>query len=260
MSSSGKAFSDEALQAYVDNQIDPATREEIEAYLGEHPEKARELEDFRRYNLGLHLLYDPVLSESIPQSMTQTQQPGRRRIWSLARAASILLAVGVGLVSGWVIRGEIPAPRSEILLTTDTLVRDAFSYHVVYTPEVRHPVEVTADQQQHLFNWLSKRLKTPVRAPNLETMGYQLLGGRLLETGNEPAAQFMYENDQGRRATLFTRHRLDSEQETAFRFASQEDINGFYWIDRDLSFVLIADSSRDDLSRLAHYVYEGLNE
>ena len=115
MSSSGKAFSDEALQAYVDNQIDPATREEIETYLGEHPEKARELEDFRRYNLGLHLLYDPVLSESIPQSMTQTQQPGRRRIWSLARAASILLAVGVGLVSGWVIRGEIPAPRSEIL-------------------------------------------------------------------------------------------------------------------------------------------------
>jgi len=81
MSSTSKTFSDEALQAYVDNQIDPATRDEIEAYLGEHPEKARELEDFRRYNLGLHLLYDPVLSESIPRSMTHLKQPRHRSAW-----------------------------------------------------------------------------------------------------------------------------------------------------------------------------------
>ena len=36
--------------------------------------------------------------------------------------------------------------------------RQAVLAHVVYSPEVRHPVEVRAAQQEHLVQWLSKRL------------------------------------------------------------------------------------------------------
>ena len=45
--------------------------------------------------------------------------------------------------------------------------RRAANAHAVYVPEVRHPVEVGADQEAHLVQWLSKRLAVPVRAPAL---------------------------------------------------------------------------------------------
>jgi anti-sigma factor RsiW len=48
--------------------------------------------------------------------------------------------------------------------------------HAAYVPEVRHPVEVAASEQQHLIAWLSKRLSRPLRAPSLDAAGYQLLG------------------------------------------------------------------------------------
>ena len=55
-----------------------------------------------------------------------------------------------------------------------------------------HPVEVGADDEQHLVNWLSKRLGVKVRAPKLDDAGMSLVGGRLLPGENGPVAQFMY--------------------------------------------------------------------
>ena len=39
--------------------------------------------------------------------------------------------------------------------------------YAVYAPEVRHPVEVAATQQEHLVQWLSKRLGRPLKVPDL---------------------------------------------------------------------------------------------
>ena len=52
--------------------------------------------------------------------------------------------------------------------------RDAMAAHVVYSPEVRHPVEVAAAEQQHLVQWLSKRLGTQLKAPVLQAQGFDL--------------------------------------------------------------------------------------
>lgn len=50
----------------------------------------------------------------------------------------------------------------------------------VYSPEVRHPVEVWALQEDHLVAWLSKRLDTTLKCPSLAELGYELVGVRLL--------------------------------------------------------------------------------
>ena len=55
----------------------------------------------------------------------------------------------------------------------------ALGAHTVFVPEVRHPVEVKADEA-HLVRWLAKRVGADVRAPALGSMGWQLMGGRLL--------------------------------------------------------------------------------
>ncbi len=110
------------------------------------------------------------------------------------------------------------------LVADRAFVRQALAAHVVYVPEVRHPVEVDAGQQQHLVAWLSKQFGATILAPALEELGFQLLGGRLLPADDKPAAQFMYQDAGGRRLTLYARRGLDGNRETAFRFAEQDGV------------------------------------
>lgn len=257
MNSVDRSISDQELQAYVDGELDSLRQLEIEQQLETNPQLAAEVADYRGYNEALHRLFDPVLDEKIPESLLPNYRPEKKYRW-LARAASILMALGMGIVLGWLARGDLmlilPTPHDE-----DIAVADAFAYHAVYTPEVRHPVEVGVDQQQHLMNWLSKRLHTPVTAPSMNALGFELLGGRLLTTENLPAAQFMYQNAEGRRMTLFLRQRKDDEPITAFEFESQGAQNAFYWIDDRLCFVLVAELPKAELLEAAHLVYAGLN-
>jgi anti-sigma factor RsiW len=125
---------------------------------------------------------------------------------------------------------------------------------------VRHPVEVGADQEAHLVAWLSKRLGAPVRAPKLEEVGYSLVGGRLLPGENGPVAHFMYQGNQGTRVTLYVRAEAIGNRETAFRYAKDNNVRVFYWVDRKLGYALSsADISKEDLFKVANAVYHQLN-
>lgn len=260
MTSGHQAFSDEQLQAYVDNELDEVNAREVEDYLQHHPQRAEEVSDYQQYNADLHKLFDPVLEEKVPQRLRlESATPVKSSWWSYSQAASLFLAIAIGMIIGWISRAEFASTTASLEQARNTLVQDAFAYYAVYTPEVLHPVEVDASQQQHLTRWLSKRLKTKIHAPNLGKLGFTLLGGRLLESGNEPAAQFMYENEQGQRLTLFARHRFQSESETAFHYASSGKINGFYWVDDKLSFVIVSELPKAQISKVSHYVYQALN-
>jgi anti-sigma factor RsiW len=140
------------------------------------------------------------------------------------------------------------------------MARRAAVAHATYSPEVRHPVEVGADQEAHLTAWLSKRLGVPVRAPKLEHVGYSLVGGRLLPGDNGPVAHFMYQCQMGTRVTLYVRTDAVSNRETAFRYAREGNVRVFYWVDRKMGYALSsADISKDDLNRVANAVYQQLN-
>ncbi len=77
-----------------------------------------------------------------------------------------------------------------------------------------------------------------MRAPKLDTIGYSLVGGRLLPGDNGPVAHFMYQTEKGRRITLYVRTEAAENRETAFRYASEGNVNVFYWIDRKLGYAL----------------------
>lgn len=256
---SGNSITNQELMAYVDKELDMKRRADVDVFLRKNPVVGTELNEYMLINQAFHRMFDPVLEERVPKRLLDVDKP-KRRLFSLAQVASLMVALMLGSVAGWIARGEnlqlFWAPHSKTMV----MVEDAFSYHAVYTPEVKHPVEVTRDQQKHLVNWLTKRLKTKIQAPSLSNLGFDLLGGRLLTTGEHPAAQFMYENAQGQRVTLFTRKREQSEAASSFRYASRDNINGFYWIDGELSFALLADIPKQRVSELAHYVYEDLNK
>ena len=220
--------------------------------------------EMKALSQALHQLYDPVLEEAVPERL-HVRSGGRVRWRTAAIAAGwVVLGIGTGGLAGWqlhAMRSATP-PQAEV----PGFVRRAAVAHAVYSPEIRHPVEVGADQEAHLVAWLSKRLGAPLRAPRLEDVGYTLVGGRLLPGESSvagaaaPVAQFMYQCKQGTRITLYVRTDAAGNRETAFRYAAEGSVKVFYWIDRKLGYAIsAADITKDDLFKVADAVYKQLN-
>ena len=194
--------------------------------------------------------FDPVLTEPIPARMYLKRPP-----WLDYARAAVFIAVGLGI--GLSIPWMRPTPQAAAIAITPLPVRAARA-HLVYSPEVRHPVEVEAKEQDHLVKWLSKRLDLQLKVPVLSTEGFELLGGRLLPGNDGPVAQFMYQDATGKRLTLYVTRPHKGDEITAFRFAQEGRVSVFYWIDRDCGYALSGELDKPQLSRVATLVYRQL--
>ena len=246
--------SESELHAYADGLLDGHRHTEVEAWLAAHPDDAERVTAYRRQNEALHALFDPVLNEPVPHRLRRPEQQPWSAMPAL-RFAAVMAWLAIGGALGWFLHGE----RAGRPAAGMALVHQAAVAHAVYTPEVRHPVEVGAEQETHLLAWLSKRLGAPVKAPHLAEAGYELVGGRLLPGANGPAAQFMYQDGRGQRLTLYVRSDVGGNRETAFRYARENNVGVFYWIDGPFGYALSGDLEKPELMRVAQLVYHQLN-
>ena len=256
-------ISEDELQAYVDSALPEARRGEVADYLATHPDESERVRTYQAQKQALRALFNPVLDEPIPEKLralslppvarTSPQTKGFLAHWSLERiAASVAIGVISGL-AGWLAHGQY-APERVARLTL--LSHQAAVAHAVFSPDVRRPVEVSAEHEDQLVAWLSKRMGTPVHPPKLGALGYELIGGRLLPGNVGPVAQFMYGDASGQRLTLFLSTENVGNQETAFRFAQEGKVNVFYWIDGKFGYALSASIDKDELARVATAVYD----
>jgi anti-sigma factor RsiW len=247
------------LQAYTDGRLDAERGAAVEAWLSARPDQAERIAEYRRISEELRATYDPVLDEPVPARLTRALSARTRWPRYAAVAAWFAIGIAIGGIAGW----QLHEARPRAPLTADVgavMARRAAIAHATYSPEVRHPVEVGADQEAHLVAWLSKRLGAPLRAPKLEAAGYSLVGGRLLPGDNGPVAHFMYQSNQGTRITLYVRTEAAGNRETAFRYAKEGNVSVFYWVDRKLGYALSsAEIGKDDLFKVANAVYQQLN-
>jgi anti-sigma factor RsiW len=249
--------SESELQAYADGRLPEARRAAVEAWLAEHPDEAERIAAYRRLADEVRAAYEGMLSEPVPEHLARA---AARRV-PMRRIAMVLGWIALGAVLGAGTMWELRPERIVVQTAPDgvLMARRAAVAHAVYSPEVRHPVEVGANEEQHLVAWLSKRLGVKLRAPKLEEAGMALVGGRLLPGESGPVAQFMYQSQNGRRLTLYVRTEASRNRETAFRYARENSVGVFYWIDRDAGYAIAsADLTKDELLRVADLVYKQL--
>jgi anti-sigma factor RsiW len=251
-----RRLSESDLHALVDGELAPEERDELEAALASSPADVELVRQIRDLNDALEQRYPVRTDDPLPErfkpalrGLARRNPPvGRWAAWGCV-AALLMLMAGA---AGYTLRGPVAEQRGEERQFADSAV----GAHRIYTAEVRHAVEVKADEA-HLVRWLAKRLGADVRAPALTDQGWRLMGGRLLPDHGLPAAQFMYEDASGRRLTLYVR-RETGLNNTAFRFYEKEGLGSFYWIDRPLAYALSGRLSRDELMTLANVVYAQL--
>ncbi|MGO7159859.1 anti-sigma factor, partial [Rhizobium johnstonii] len=171
-----------------------------------------------------------------------------------AIAAAALLVFALGAVSGHYGPAFLEKPELQ-LAGSETLPKQAETAFMVYAAEVRHPVEVFANEEAHLATWLGKRLAIEnLKIPNLQSLGFKLVGGRLLPVDGRPGAMFMYENQAGERLTVLVGRNTENRT-TSFRFASSDNLETFYWIDGELGYAVTGEISRETLREVAEECY-----
>ncbi len=273
-SSSQPAYSvaQDDLHRLVDGRLAPAEAAAIEARLARDPASAATRAAWQAQRDSLRLLHAHLRGEPVPQTLLdaalRTEQT-RRQVdhwWRWGGvAAGVVLAFGLG----WGARGLAPVALRAVVATNagpSAFAHQAVVAHAVYAPEVRHPVEVAAAQQEHLVQWLSKRLGRPLRLPQLGAHGYEFVGGRLLPGDTGARAQFMYQTAAGERITLYlgaintpgTAAPSAMARETAFSFVSDGPVPGFYWVDQGFGYALAGALPREALLQLAQTVYQQL--
>ncbi|WP_025598556.1 anti-sigma factor family protein [Burkholderia sp. WSM2230] len=258
-----------ALSAFVDGEVTDGERERIAALLAEHPQAAARVASWRAQKAALRALCGaPLQRGTAHNSQSHTDLPSheapdaaddptvivlrpRTPWWRRVGLAACWLAVGAGLALAL---GPL-APRltggawNGLGARAPSFAERADIAYAVYTPERRHPVEVAASEEEHLINWLSKRLNRPLSVPSLQEYGYSLVGGRLLPGETGPAAQFMYENRSGARLTLYVTG--IARDENAFRLLRDGNRRTFYWISDGMGYALSGPIAEGKLRAIA---------
>jgi anti-sigma factor RsiW len=247
------------LHAWLDGRLSAARRREVEAWLASRPEEAARLNAYRDADARLRARFDTVLAEPVPAPLLDAAR--ERHIHFPRIAAAILLALA-SAAGGWFGHDVMQSPMNVQTSHGNGLAHEAAIAHAVFTPDLRHPVEVAADEQAHLATWLSKRLKTHLALPRLEPLGYSLVGGRLLPGNSGAVAQLMYRDANGKRITLYLAPEYEQQQGTPARFAFTrvDGLNVLYWTDVRFGCAVAGDLSRQELIRVAHAAQEQLQE
>lgn len=240
---------EDELHAFVDNELPPERRGDVEAWLATHPEDAMRVQSWRTMADALHARYDAVADEPVPKRLEIERLVQQPRKWMYGAIAATLLAFIAGGSTGWLARGVAASPSTFQVFTVDAL--DA---HRLYVVEVRHPVEVPGSERAHLQAWLTKRCGWDVRAPELDATGLKLVGGRLLPGPTGPASFLMYESASGERFTIYTA-KADAET-TQMRYSKQDNDGALFWADRGVAYVVSGSSDRERLTQVARLVYD----
>ncbi len=264
------AIDDLTLQAWLDGELPPERHAEVEAWLQANPEDAACVRLWAADRELLRARLSGVLDEPVPAALAQllwrkTPAAG----WQRWAAALAVFALGGVLGAGSMWRIQAPAPA--LAATEPAWVKRAAVAHAVYVPEVRHPVEVAAQEEQHLSGWLTKRLDLPVKVFDLRAQGFELVGGRLLPDAAGPSAQLMYQattaagasgaDTKPVRVTIYLR-KPDRAAPAAFRYEQQGELGLFYWVEGATAqggpcgYALVGALPRERLLALAEAIYK----
>jgi anti-sigma factor RsiW len=247
-----RPLSESELHGYADGRLAPEHAAEVEALLARDPEAAARVAAIRAQNEQLAQLLDPWLAEPIPPFLLSAATPPasrwRAKWWRPALALAATLVAGIAI--GWFGREALLASQG----TPTTFARAAAFSHAIYARDQGRPVEVGAADEARLVRWLTRRLGVEVPPPDLSAVGFALVGGRLVAGNEKPTALLMYENAEKNRLTLQWRKNEPKASELGFRYAVENGVGVFYWVDANCAYALSGDVDRARLLAVAQIV------
>ena len=226
----------EELCAYIDGKLPASRLAQMEKYLASNSEARQFVADGQAQNRMLRESLEPVLSEPVPPTLLYAATGQDNTGWlAFSKFAAVLI---IGLFSGF-FGNSFLQQRTP---SGDLLDKVALAYQIYATDDVR-PVEVWADKSPELITWLSSRLETNIELPAFSSLGFRLVGGRLMMGTEKPAALLVFEDASRRRLAFYIRSDLpvgtsvdlDTQQRRGIRAAAWQQENNGYALSGPLS-------------------------
>jgi len=251
MSTPRDDIDDTRINAYLDGELTDGQAAEIARAAASDPALAERLALDRALLRALRRAHADILDDPVPARLIRALAPRPWPWWRRAAAAAACIVLGAAI--GWqASRWSEPARLAEVRPVSV----QAAAAHAVYLPEVRHPVEVDSSQRAHLDRWLSKRLAHELASPDLLEFGFNLVGGRLLPDAGRPAAQYMYENADGERITIYARGEPRAHTATPSRIVEDQGFRVVHWEADQMSYAVTGRLDKARLEQVARAVRE----
>lgn len=249
-------IADEALlRAYVDGELDAATRQQVEVALAHSAELQTQVEALRASCLPYRAAFDAQALPPLPQDLQRqaaalvavAAAPSRRRAigWGAAAAASF----AAGVLAPWRVWHAAPAASDE------PWVHAIAAYHALY---VRETVDQQADSPSRLRELLAgfdERQRAAVHVPDLSTVGLQFKRVQRLGFGATPLIQMVFLPARGRPAALCMLPLARPDMAPAVR--RLEGLAVASWTREGLAHVFVADLEEAAVLSLAQALNQG---
>jgi anti-sigma factor RsiW len=258
---------DERLIAYLDGELDPAERAEIEAWLAQDARGGSRLAALAEAAAMLRQAYDEVMHEPLPERLiaaargettgpaaeaeivtlrpAAARPPAARQRWRVAMpiAASVLgLAIGGGASYYGV--GQLSLDRSaayNAAAANNLWLDNAAGYFKLYVAAGDNAlidVPATGDTSAALQK-ISQNLPRQVRLPDLKPWGLTFRGARLVVVEGSPAAQLVYTTDNKAIGPLTLIIGSSKQPDLSPSFDRRQDVNLLYWRHHGRAYALV---------------------
>jgi anti-sigma factor RsiW len=194
--------SEDDLHAYVDDRLTPDERRQIECYLASHADLRARVRGWQAdaHNLRTALAGDLQRPSNPQLSLASIRHQRRQRTGShLARAAMLVLALGIGGIGGWQGHRMIAVSPGVAPMT------DALQAYRLFAQQDIMPADFTVEHNADLQAWLDRYFTDARRLPDLASAGFRAVSARLLSTDQGPAAMVLYQDNAGRRVSFYVR-------------------------------------------------------
>ncbi len=257
----------QVLDAHIDGELDYATTAEITAHLAECAscDALREQRSALRQALRAHAPHFKApaalapairrsLDRAILQSATKLQSPATVRgaglSWLHAAALASVAALA-GLIAGYWLAQPLP---------DDPLRDSAVASHVAALTPARQLIQVASSDRHTVKPWFQGKIDFVPPVKDLAGDGYGLIGGRLDQVADKPAAAVVYQvrkhviNLFVWRATDKAPNYPTADATTAIATASVRGFSVTTWAAGGLRFAAVSDVDGRDLTRFAQLV------
>ena len=234
------------LHAYVDHQLNDADRRLVETYLAANPQMAGQVRAWQQDAQQLRAALGGALQQPDNPALDPTLIRQRRQRQSrrhLASAAMLLLALGVGGLSGW------QARQMSLPLTSTLPMTDALQAYRLFAQLGILPADYKVSDEGNIQGWLDHYFAQANRLPDLASSGFRPVSGRLLSTDQGPAAMVMYEDQGGRKISFYIRPPGPRNNLLPKGSRSDGELQAQYWSGAGYNYAMVSEA-RDPATRI----------